>query len=1007
MTCLTMVFMKLNKIFFLIFGSLFFIILITLIVIISFFYNYHRYSEMIQSDYRSNLIAEELRKSSDDLTNFARTYVITGDSTWENKYWNILDIRNGKINRPNGRKISLQDSINKLGITNDEAEKLKEAEQNSNKLVYTEKVAFNALKGLYDDGTGNFIKKLEPDTAMAIKILFDKKYNEDKALIMKPINAFIVSVKNRNFISKKKIRDINLNLIIAIVFILFLTLIFSAIVYLFFLKKIKGYVKELSVSENRLKNLFQNIGDAILILEKNKFVNINIAAVKLLGYNSVDELLNIHPSKISPEIQPDGLSSFEKANSMIELAKINGTHRFNWVHKRKDGSLFRAEILLTKITDDDNDRIVSIVRDIHFQKDNQEKLLKLSTVVEQSFSTIIITDIKGNIEYVNPSFIKTSGYTFEEVKGKNPRILKSSYTKKTEYTDLWKTISKGSTWVGEFLNVKKNGDEYWERAIISPIKNENGKIINYTAIKYDITENKKVQEALKQSEIHLRLSHNAGKIGTWEWFIKDKRLIWSDMTYNIFGVNKNIQKVTIDMFFDIVHPDDSERIIKELELAHQNKEKEHKTEYRIIKNNEIVWIEETSEIIYNQDGSLYKMIGIMHDITDKKIAEQDLINAIKSAEEANKLKSEFLANVSHEIRTPMNLIIGFSELLQSLVNDSKMKSYVDKIIVSSNDLLTLINDILDLSKIEAGQLNISKEPTSIYSVINKVSDTFSVISKNKKIPLKINIDNNIPSSLLTDKYRLNQILINLLGNAFKFTHKGEVRIIANSIKCDKDNFVDLIIQIQDTGIGIPKNEIGNIFEKFTQVEGQKARKYGGTGLGLSITKRLVELLGGKIHVTSKAGVGTIFTITLKDVKLANSKTEKIIEKPLTKIYSNNRKIKILHVEDNDMNREIISLFIEELNFELKEATNGKEAIDLLENYIPDMILMDIQMPILNGYEATKIIKNNEKFKNVPIVALTANATSEDKNKYSKIFNGYITKPVRKDELIETILKYLQ
>ncbi len=1003
--------MQLKKYFILIYGIILSILIIAGFIIVLLLSNYSKFQKSMKLELKSNLIAEELRQTSDDLTLYARNYVITGDSTWENRYWEVLEIRNGKKVRPDGRKIALQDSIIKLGIIDSELTKLKEAEKNSNNLVYTEKVALNAMKGLYDDGTGSFTKTAKPDTTFARKIMFDKNYFNNKQLIMQPIDSFVSHIKSRTFENTRKFDSLNIILIVSVIIILLIVLIVSILAYIFFYRRINLHLNELSISEKKFKDLFQKSGDAILIFENYKVIDCNDAAIKMLEYRSREELLSTDPLEFSPKYQSDGVSSYEKSISMIDLAVENRTHRFNWINKNKTGEVFHTEILLTNISDNPNKRIIhSVARNIEFQTKNQKQLLKLSTVVEQSFSTILITDVKGNIEYVNPAFTKTSGYTFDEVKGKNPRILKSSKTTRETYNNLWNILSNGGTWFGEFLNIKKNGEEYWERAIISPIKNKKGKIINYVAIKYDITKQKKVQAELKKNETHLKLSHKAGKVGTWEWFVNEKRIVWSDMTYEIFGINKDEQKATSELFFSHVHKEDIERIIDELDIALKNKESEHKTEYRINKNGETVWIEETSEIILDDKGELLKMIGIMQDITDKKLAEQALKEAKRNAEKANSLKSEFLANVSHEIRTPMNSIIGFSELLQNSIKDKKHKSFIDKIVVSSNDLLNLINDILDLSKIEAGQLNIEKEPTNINSILDKISNTFSIVALKKGIPLNIIINKDVPTNLITDEYRINQILINLVGNAFKFTKKGDIKIIVK-LKDNKkinDGFIDLIIQIKDTGIGIQKNELENIFDKFRQVEGQKARTFGGTGLGLSITKKLVELLGGSINVESELGVGTTFNILFKNLEFVQNKIEHVDTEPIKEIGEIiEKKLKILHVEDNDMNREIISLFIEGFNFELKEAINGKDAIDLLENYTPDLILMDIQMPILNGYEASKIIKSKINLKNIPIIALTANATSEDKKKYAHVFNDYITKPVIRKQFLKTISKFIK
>ncbi len=418
-------------------------------------------------------------------------------------------------------------------------------------------------------------------------------------------------------------------------------------------------------------------------------------------------------------------------------------------------------------------------------------------------------------------------------------------------------------------------------------------------------------------------------------------------------------------------------------------------------------------------------LTVFHDITERRDrlkeietqyqllvkSEQKLHIAKQQAEKANHLKSEFLANMSHEIRTPMNAIIGFSSILQRKIIDKKQLSYAEKISKNSNHLLKIINNILDLSKIEAGLIEIQNEPTNMQNVFNEIQSMFSELFYKKNIALNINIDEKLPKFLSIDELRLKQILINLINNALKFTEIGSVSIntttapvVNKETSKNETQKTKLIIEVKDTGIGISKKQTHIIYDSFRQVEGQITKKYGGTGLGLTITKRIIELMDGSILVESKIGEGSVFKIEFRNVEILP--TEHIEVKNQEKSSTDLKKSKILHVEDVEDNRELIAAFLENENIELKEANTGIEALELLKNYTPDLILMDIQMPGLNGYETTKFIRHNNRIKAIPVIAITANATKEEIEKFSHVFDDYLTKPIDENLLTNTIAKYL-
>ena len=633
----------------------------------------------------------------------------------------------------------------------------------------------------------------------------------------------------------------------------------------------------LKESEERFRIFFNSGSDIIFVSELKEdgpgnFIAVNDIASKQLGYTR-GELLKMSAYDINASrVITEGLKKFKK---LIDLGSISAES----IYVTKEGKEIPVEINSNMINLQGRKGVLSIARDISSRKEAEDKLRKLSRAVEQSPTTIVITNLKGEIEYANPSFTKVTGYSQEEVIGQNPRILQSGVHPKEFYKNIWDTILSGNVWQGEICNKKKNGELYWEFASISPVKNEEGVVTHFVAVKDDISERKKL--------------------------------------------------------------------------------------------------------------------------------ELELVKAKEAADSANRAKSEFLANMSHEIRTPMNAIIGFSELLSNSVKDEKQRAQIKSILSSGKNLLRIINDILDLSKIEADKVEIKLFPVDLPKLASEVENMFIQKVKEKGIYLAVEFESAIPKALLLDEVRLRQILFNLIGNAVKFTENGHVTLKLEARKSQetKDTY-NLTILVEDTGIGIPVDQQEIIFQPFSQQFGQSSTKYGGTGLGLTITKKLVEKMGGTISVDSLTGKGSNFKIVLPNVKSKDVEIgprQKIFD-PSSILFEN---AKVLIADDNEEDRKLIIDLLANSRLTILEAITGKEAVEMATEYLPDLILMDLRMPVMNGYEATEILKRGENTKAIPIIILTASSKKNlGKGRSTKVFDEYILKPLDIANLFEKMKKYL-
>ena len=485
----------------------------------------------------------------------------------------------------------------------------------------------------------------------------------------------------------------------------------------------------------------------------------------------------------------------------------------------------------------------------------------------------------------------------------------------------------------------------------------------------------------------------------------------SDGTCQIFDLTPEKQ-VSGEQIFQHIHPEDLSRI-KYLIASSIVKSKPQRAEFRILEaNGDIKTLSASVELTLDANKNPLQLFGIVQDISTRKQAEQSSKNAIiakMNAESASETKSEFLANMSHEIRTPLTAIIGFSETLLHSDQPMHERTTAIKTIIRNGDhLLHIINDILDLSKIEADKLEFESTPLNLFQLLNDVESLIQIQTKNKNLEFSINYDFPLPLYINTDPLRIKQILVNLCSNAVKFTDHGSIQIEVSYI-ADNDS---IHFNVIDTGIGMTENEILKIFDSFTQADLSTTKKFGGTGLGLTISKFLAEKLGGDITVNSQTNSGSQFNINIK----ANITQETnfihnidMIPKESPVLVSthqrNNLVGEILLAEDNEDNQRLLRLYLEKMGVNLSIAHNGKQAFNMAMENNYDLVLMDVQMPIMDGLEATKRLRN-ENYK-TPVIALTANAMTEDRDRCLKAgCNDFLSKPVNRNNLYSVLAKYL-
>lgn len=619
-------------------------------------------------------------------------------------------------------------------------------------------------------------------------------------------------------------------------------------------------------------------------------------------------------------------------------------------------------------------------------------------IIESASDIIYRADIYGKMIYSNPIASRITEYSQKELEQMHfTNLVRKDYCEKTTafYEEQLKNKKESSYF--EFPIITKSGKEVWLGQNVQFSFNKENKAIEVSALARDITARKKADDALLRSEEKYRSIIANMNLGLLEVDSKGNIMNANERFYQILGfpfgtlTGKNaINTLLPDEYKNVMQNqqgkrDDGLSSVYEIEVFKADGSK--------------LWTLISGTPLYNDKDEVIGSIGIHLDISEHKKTLFALEKAKKKAESTAKAKETFLANMSHEIRTPMNAIMGMSNLLAKSKLDKKQQHFLKAIRSSSENLLVIINDILDFSKIEAGKMTLEYITFNLEKNINLALDTIRQKAEHKNIELNTHIDPNIHPVLIGDPVRLNQIITNLLSNAVKFTENGKVSMLCNLLG-DTKNHNSIQFIIKDTGIGISKNKLDSIFESFHQEDSSITRNFGGTGLGLTITKQLVELFDSSIHVVSEKGKGSTFSFIIQFQK---STEELPSENPSYENEKNNlTNHSVLLVEDHEINRFLAQTVLENWEMRVDVAENGKIAVDKLKTSSYDIVLMDMQMPVMSGIEATKIIRKDIDA-NIPIIALTANAIKGDNDRcIAAGMNDYISKPFDVDVLYQKI-----
>lgn len=753
-------------------------------------------------------------------------------------------------------------------------------------------------------------------------------------------------------------------------------------------KTILAELEQLSLVAGKMTN------GVIVSNADDKITWVNDAFETITGYNFAESEGKVLADLIIDEVDEFGARKLYE--SLISKKRSYSAHAFV---TRKGGEKIWLSIITSLIMNSEGnvEKYIRVITDITQRKNSQRELEILSFAAQKSPSGMLTRDAEGTVIWMNEAAEKITGYTLAEMKGKKfGTILLGPDTDISVFSEAVKATEQNKSYDIEILIYTKSGKPVWVALSNSPLLNEAGQVERQVATCVDITERKHAENELKSLSL-VASSTNSGVVinncnGQIEWV--------NPAFEKITGYR--LKEISGKLLGDVLHGEltDAE-IINDARKLSKNKKSFEVDLLAYRKDRKPIWISVINSVILNKEGEVDKYIEVIIDISSKKKIELELIAAKEEALQLSRAKDMFISVMSHEIRTPLNAVIGMSHLLLDGDPLPSQKENLNILKFSAENLMLLINDVLDFTKIETGNIELERTNVDLCDMVRSINGSMQYKTQEKQIYIRERIDEGVPAWVIGDRTRLSQILLNLVGNAVKFTEEGGVTVDLK-IEAQTESDVSVRFSVRDTGIGIAKNKFNTIFETFKQAEADTTRKYGGTGLGLAISKRLIELHDSRINVESEQGVGSNFwfTITFKKANSSENNNSNV---------ETGLNINVLVVDDNQINRLLINKILTKWGATVDFAENGVQAVNKVEvNQNYDAVLMDIHMPEMGGLEATQLIRSNEQpyFKQLPIIALTASMLNDQMGQIGDAgMNDYILKPFEPKTLFDKLSRY--
>ena len=919
-------------------------------------------------------------------------------------------------------------------------------------------------------------------------------------------------------------------------------------------------------SERKYRSLFFDSPEAYLIILDGIFIECNSSAAALMGGNRQD-IIGKSPVQMSPEYQMDNELSTDLAGKYIQQTNEEKVVHFEWIHKRFDGTEFLSLVRLSAMQYDGDQAVFVVLRDISSEKESAEQLRKLSYVIDQSPTSIFITNMSGEIEYANPATSHNKGYSPEEIIGMNPKIWKSPDSTEEFYQKMWENILGGQKWQGYLKNRRKDGIIIWEFATIFPIQNDKGQTTNFASIQENVTEIKGIEESLAKSEKRLAQIAEHGKSVIWEIDLDGLYTYVSPLCVSVFGyaveeiinkkhyydlfpddlraayvekssellareeslidfenpvIKKSGEQIWVSTNCAAIKNDQGEIIgyigadteiterkkyqqeivelneslekkveIRTEEIAKMNKDLLEEISYRsrvedelkskseeletffsaaqdlmciadlkatLIKVNaawktilgyetyelegmnfmDLVHVDDVSSTVSileqlntykSVSNFVIRLIGkngnfrsiewsaapvggfifaSSRDITERLKQENELRNAQELANQANLSKSEFLSRISHELRTPMNSILGFAQLLELGALDNTQERSVGHILQSGKHLLNLINEVLEISRIESGQMSLSMEPVSLNSVIHEIIDSLTPLAATRGITIHSNFLLGDVSYVMADRQRLKQIIMNLLSNGLKYNRPdGVIEVDVLQGENELNGKKSIRIAVRDQGYGISPDNMEKVFLPFERI-GAENTETEGTGLGLAVVKQLTELMNGELGLESELGTGSTFWVEFAPANEQFSDTD-VNSNEQKSLDMNPNHGTILYIEDNSANVDLVQQIVEMKLSGVKLITNasGLKAVQLASEHQPDLILLDLNLADIHGAEVIQRLKKEPLTRDIPVIVMSADAMTEQIDRLMSLgANNYLTKPIDIGLFLKEVDKYL-